>query len=271
MKKVIIITGNHLRHRYFRLRLATSPQITVLRSYCEETRTSTFVTNAQKEPILAEHLALRDRSEEEFFADYCLQTEDHSKPIVIPKGQINEPAYIEEIKKLKPDLILTYGCSIIRPELIDAFPMQIINVHLGLSPYYRGSGTNYFPFVNDEPMFCGVTFMYIDAGIDTGEIIHQMRAKVKASDDIHSIGNRLIYDMANELALLLERYPQQDWRYPEGKTLYAGEPRRLYKNADFTTDTLVKMKANFASGMLTRYLEQEAELHNAYPIKQVIL
>ena len=38
----------------------------------------------------------------------------------------------------------------------------------------------------------GATFMYIDAGIDTGEIIHQIRADIVIGDSPHSIGNRLI-------------------------------------------------------------------------------
>ena len=38
----------------------------------------------------------------------------------------------------------------------------MINVHLGLSPYYKGSATNFWPFVNNELQFLGVTFMVTD-------------------------------------------------------------------------------------------------------------
>jgi len=48
---------------------------------------------------------------------------------------------------------------------------------LGLSPYYLGSGTNYWPLVNEKPEFVVATFMHIDTDIDTEEIIHQIRAK----------------------------------------------------------------------------------------------
>jgi methionyl-tRNA formyltransferase len=65
-----------------------------------------------------------------------------------------------------------------------------------LSPYYRGSGTNFFPFVNNEPEYVGATFMYIDEGIDTGEIIHQIRPTIFLGDTIHHVGNRLIKEMA---------------------------------------------------------------------------
>ena len=61
-----------------------------------------------------------------------------------------------------------------------------------MSPYYRGSGTNFWPFVNNELQFIGATFMHIDEGVDTGEIIHQIRANIFHDDNIHQIGNRLI-------------------------------------------------------------------------------
>ena len=77
------------------------------------------------------------------------------------------------MKELNPTQILVYGTSIIKGELVNYFTGKILNLHLGISPYYRGSGTNYFPFVNNEPEYAGCTFMYLDHGIDTGEIIHQ--------------------------------------------------------------------------------------------------
>ena len=68
-------------------------------------------------------------------------------------------------------------------------------MHLGLSPYYRGSGTNLFPFVNNEIQYVGATFMLLDRTIDNGRIIHQEQAKVFKNDNIHKIGNRLILEM----------------------------------------------------------------------------
>ena len=80
---------------------------------------------------------------------------------------------------------------------------RFINIHLGLSPYYRGSGTNFFPFVNNELQFVGTTFMLIDKGIDTGRIIHQLRSDFKF-DNIHDIGNNLIKKSIDQLIKLIK-------------------------------------------------------------------
>ena len=74
---------------------------------------------------------------------------------------------------------------------------------MGLSPYYTGSGTNFFPFVNNEPQFAGATFMFLDEGIDTGEIIHQIRARILKNDNIHKIGNRLIKDVLQNYSQII--------------------------------------------------------------------
>ena len=61
---------------------------------------------------------------------------------------------------------------------LKVFSNKILNIHLGLSPFYRGQATNYWAFVNNEIQFIGATFHKIDGGIDTGPIIHQIRPKV---------------------------------------------------------------------------------------------
>lgn len=268
-KRIVIITGGELRHDYFRISLSNIPGVETLRTYSEQTlgRLAEVVRKqTDQNELQLEHLRLRDETEKAFFSDYCSTTEDKSNVLRINKGDINLSKHVEEIVTLNPDLIITYGCSIIAPPLIQAFPKRIINIHLGLSPYYRGSGTNYFPFVNNEPQFCGVTFMWIDEGIDTGEIIHQMRAEIKLGDNVHTIGNRLISQIPSEVSLLIEMYP--NLRAPE--VSFADSPRRLYKNRDFTAESLGLLYGNFSGGMLERYLEQKEDLHNKFPILRLL-
>ena len=75
----------------------------------------------------------------------------------------------------RPDVVLVFGTGILREPLLSAFDGRIINIHLGLSPYYRGAGTNFWPLVNREPEYVGATIHYLDAGIDTGPIISHAR------------------------------------------------------------------------------------------------
>ena len=233
-KKVIIITGSELRHSFFRKYLALSEGIEVVASYCESEKGSLqeFVSKSNYENELrTSHLAQREQVEKDFFGLFCSCAEDKSNPVFIEKGTINDQKYQDAFKQLDPDLIISYGCSIIKEPLIGLLTNRFINIHLGLSPYYRGSGTNYWPFVNDELQFVGVTFMHIDSGVDTGEIIHQYRARMLEGDNIHQVGNRLILDTAEICRKVILKF--DDIQSLKQVTIDKQE-ERYYKKRDFS-------------------------------------
>ena len=265
MKRVIIITGSDLRHEFLRKFIANSPKCQVIRSYCEssEQNLNALVSNQDQNALRKKHLDLRTQSERHFFESYVRESPDNSNAYPIVKGEINQQNYIDEIIRLNPDLIISYGCSIIKPALIEAFSNKFLNIHLGLSPYYRGSGTNYWPLVNGEPECVGVTFMHIDSGIDTGKIIHQMRARIYEGDDVHSIGNRMIGDIAAtvpEIVSVFERVESQSQKM-------AGTDR-IYRNRDFSEESLERLYRQFESGMISEYLGHKQRREDKYPIIQ---
>ena len=101
----------------------------------------------------------------------------------------------------RPDVVLVFGTGLLKPPLIDAVPGRILNIHLGLSPYYRGAGTNFWPLVNGEPEYCGATIHYLDAGVDTGPDHRARAARAwRAGDGPHEIGNKTIVAAADALA-----------------------------------------------------------------------
>jgi phosphoribosylglycinamide formyltransferase 1 len=265
MKKIVILTGSELRHTFFREYVALVPGIEVLASFCEGTEKSykAFVEK-QTEPtdLRGKHLIAREQSEIDSFDLFVKATEDKSNPFFLPKGQINDPAYIEKVIELKPDLLLAFGCSIIKGKLLDEFKGHFLNAHLGLSPYYRGSGTNYWPLVNGEPEFVGVTFMYIDPGIDTGEIIHQIRARIFWGDTPSSIGNRLIRDMAHVYSKLVLKF-ESLVRMIQPKT-YEGE--KVYKQSNYSEDSVEKIYKLFNDGLVEKYINEEEERVRKAPI-----
>ena len=174
--------------------------------------------------------------------------EDASNAKFIAKGEINNKRIVKEIINLKPDLIVCYGSSLIRSDLLTEFEGKFLNVHLGLSPYYRGTGTNVWPLINNEPEMVGATFMYLDAGIDTGQIIHQIRADIFLGDSPHSIGNRLIAKMAityTEIIANFNNLTIEDQPLADGK---------LYLQKDFDAKACQKLYQNFYEGLIETYL-----------------
>lgn len=266
MKRTAILTGSELRHNFVRKLISATPGINVVRSYCEGTEKALKTLAKQKGNGVAEleldHLRAREQSEKDFFSHFVRMINDHSNAINIPKGDINSPSVYEDLCYLAPDLVISYGCSVVTDPLLHRFTPEFVNVHLGLSPYYRGSGTNFWPFVNGALEYIGVTFMYIDAGIDTGEIIHQMRPRILPGDDIHSIGNRLIGDMATVYAEVIRRF--DDLRpMPQ---IPVPRDEKVYRRADFTNESVSKLYQQLNAGLVEQYLKEKQERCANVPI-----
>lgn len=265
MNKIIIITGNELRHKFFRISLANTTTIVVLKSYCEvpSKNLSQKVLEDKNNYFRREHLIKREQSEIDFFEVFCLKTVDASNPEFIDKGSVNSDEKVSEIIKYNPDLIIAYGCSIIQSVLIQKFEGRFVNIHLGLSPYYRGSGTNYFPFVNNQIECVGVTFMYINEGIDTGKIIHQIRPTAILGDTIHQIGNRLIKEMTAVATRLILNFEKLEIMLPIN---FCKQNEKYCTNDDFTEDSVTIMNTNFSNGIIKKYIINIEILNEKFPI-----
>ena len=265
--KIILLTGSELRHEFFRKYIADQKGIQVQLTTCESLKgnLSETVDIDNNNNLRKLHLSSRNQYEEDFFRLYCDSVEDKSNPKFIDRGCVNNEEIVSTIINLKPDLIISYGCSIIRSELLNIFEGRFINIHLGLSPYYMGSGTNYWPFVNDELQFVGTTFMYIDSGIDTGEIIHQIRAKIFHGDNIHQVGNRLIRDSVIECVKLIKGFEKIGKMKPLEVEI---NMKKIYKKKDFTENSLIIANKNITEGMISRYLENKSSIDPLYPILQ---
>lgn len=255
-----------MRHRYACGVVAATPGIELLASYqesSEQSLASRIENSADASELMVRHVRDRTLCEQQFFGDSVKQNEHRLSPVLVAKGDVNHPAVVDAIIGLQPDMIVCFGASLIKSRLLSDFSGRFINVHLGLSPDYRGSGTNVWPLINGEPEYVGATFMHIDAGIDTGDIIHQIRARVVEGDTPHTIGNRLIMDMADMLAELVLTFDRlQPLKQPD-KT--AG---RLYRRRDFDAAACAKLYEQFENGLVERYLRERDKRHAVAPILQ---
>lgn len=83
----------------------------------------------------------------------------------------NNEEFINEIKDLKPDVICVVAYGKILPKDILEIPKYgCINVHASLLPKYRGAAPIQWAVINGEKT-TGVTTMYMDEGMDTGDML----------------------------------------------------------------------------------------------------
>lgn len=100
---------------------------------------------------------------------------------------INSSIYVEKIKSLKPDIIAVCGTSILKKEILAIPSKGVINLHGGLSQWYRGVWATLWAVYNGEPEYVGATVHYVSDGIDDGNIIYQGRPEISADDNQESL------------------------------------------------------------------------------------
>ncbi|RTY92254.1 formyltransferase family protein [Flavobacterium sp. GT3R68] len=265
MKRIVILTANELRHDFLRTFLASSLEFSVIRSYCEvpEQNLSQTIMAEDIHDSRIQHLLMRAQTEKDFFGAFCTKIIDNSNPKYISKGAINSTEIVNEVTELNPDIIISFGCSIIKSSLLNDFKGKFVNIHLGLSPYYRGTATNFFPFINEELSCVGATFMHIDSGIDTGTIIHQMRPTISPGDTIHQIGNRLIAEMAAVCEKIIIHFDELANMNP---IIFIESIGKIYRKKDFTEEMVRAMYERFESGIIAKYLNNKVNLDLQFPI-----
>tara|TARA_Y100000389_G_C17470580_1_gene530183 strand:+ start:3217 stop:4101 length:885 start_codon:yes stop_codon:yes gene_type:complete len=106
-------------------------------------------------------------------------------------NSINNKVYVDKIKDLRPDVIIVMGACLIGKEIINS-AKHVINMHTGLSPYYRGGYANLWPFLNNEYGCFGVTIHEMSAGIDSGKIIYSAKPTISSNDNYGSINSKAI-------------------------------------------------------------------------------
>ncbi len=88
------------------------------------------------------------------------------------------------------DFIVSYGYRhILKSDILVPFERRIVNLHISLLPWNRGADPNLWSFLEDTPK--GVTIHYIDAGIDTGDIIAQREVPYEKEDTLRTAYDRL--------------------------------------------------------------------------------
>jgi folate-dependent phosphoribosylglycinamide formyltransferase PurN len=114
----------------------------------------------------------------------------HPEIPVLRVDQINSPAVYERLKEERPDLLLDHGTSIVKDHILETSALAL-NLHRGLSPYYRGTYCTERALVNWDPHNIGLTIHKLTKTIDGGSILAQERPIIENGDTVGSIDMQL--------------------------------------------------------------------------------
>ena len=127
---------------------------------------------------------------------------------------------------------------LLKPEMIDIFPRGCINLHAAMLPYNGGWHTNVWPILDGTP--AGATIHYIDAGVDSGDLIVQRETPVEPTDSRRFLHEKITRD---SIELFKENWSSiregKNSRMPQiVKSYDASQISRLARSAGLTRSHL---------------------------------
>jgi methionyl-tRNA formyltransferase len=113
-----------------------------------------------------------------------------SLPVLQPE-KASQPEFVERLRALAPEtiVVVAYG-QILRPAVLDVPALGCINVHGSLLPELRGAAPIQWAVIRGYPE-TGVTTMFMDPGMDTGDMILKEALPIREDDTAGSLAERL--------------------------------------------------------------------------------
>lgn len=116
---------------------------------------------------------------------------------------IHDPEFVRELEGLMPDLMVVFAYGqILKPSLLSLPRIGCINLHGSLLPRYRGAACLQAPILNGDAE-TGWTVIWMDAGMDTGDILLQTREPILARETAGSLHDRMALRAPEVLAQAL--------------------------------------------------------------------
>lgn len=116
-------------------------------------------------------------------------------PEDLPQHQVrgvNTPATRALLGTLDIDILCVYGTNVVHDETLALAGDIALNLHTGISPYYRGSDCAFWPLHDAQPHMLGATVHQCTSAIDGGAIFGTRRASVEAGDGVGAVFARCV-------------------------------------------------------------------------------
>jgi hypothetical protein len=237
--KIALLIGSHPRHLHVARAVASTG---LLAGVVIETREAHVPAPPEglrpaTRALFVTHFERREAAEHRFFGAPAPADFDAVAPraLCVATSELNGPRVEAFLRDLDPDLVLSFGVHYLAG--LQSPSRRIVwNIHGGLSPWYRGTATHFWPSYLLAPQMTGVTLHEQTPTIHAGAIIHQRTVSLHRDDGLHDVAARCVSEFAAELPLVLAALAAS----PDGGL--AGKPQgtlgKLWRNEDWRPDHL---------------------------------
>ena len=186
---IVLLTGDHLRHKYLvdSFSKVFDDLIWIIQkreNYIPKIEKNFNVEITKLQKI---HFEKRLDAEINFFKSSAgeLSKNRINQIFEINQKDIYNGKLKKILSKINLNFLISYGVQKIPENILKNLKGHKWNVHGGLSPWYRGVATHFWPSYLLEPEYTGMTLHELTNDIDGGDIIHQNVKSLNIKDGIH--------------------------------------------------------------------------------------
>ena len=150
---------------------------------------------------------------------------------VIPFEKANDAAFLDRLRALEPDVIFNQSELLLKEEILGLPRLGVVNRHGSSLPRYRGRVGSWWAHAAGEPEI-GITVHFVDAGIDSGAIIHQERFPSDARWPYGRVMEAMFRHSPGVVLLALERLERPDFKPRPNEWQAEGSPARKFPTLD---------------------------------------
>ena len=172
--KITLFTLNKNRHNYLiNLLSEISDELYVIQE-CDTIFPGIVPGHYQVSPIMKKYFENVNNAQSNLFGNsYVNNKKKNIKILPMILGDLNQCPLNLLSDFLKSDVYVVFGSSYIKGELVDFLVKQkAINIHAGVSPYYRGTDCNFWALYDANPHLVGTTIHLLSKGLDNGPILY---------------------------------------------------------------------------------------------------
>lgn len=181
--KITLFTSNKNRHNYLiNLLSEVSDELYVIQE-CGTIFPGIVPGHYQVSTTMKKYFENVNNAQSNLFGNsYVNNKKKNIKILPVLSGDLNQCSMNLLSDFLKSDVYVVFGSSYIKGELVDFLVKQkAINIHAGVSPYYRGTDCNFWALYDDNPHLVGTTIHLLSKGLDSGPMLYHAMSNLKSN------------------------------------------------------------------------------------------
>jgi folate-dependent phosphoribosylglycinamide formyltransferase PurN len=169
--KITVFTSNQPRHLSLVRSLATAADVVFAVHECNTLFPGQVEDFFHKTPVMQTYFQHVIDAERSVFGDVAFSP-SNVRYLSMKSGDLNRVSRDVLQEALAADIFVVFGASYIKGWLIDELVSRgAINIHIGVSPYYRGNSCNFWALYDMRPNLVGSTIHLLSSGLDSGPIL----------------------------------------------------------------------------------------------------